>query len=293
MTVTRESRIAIGVAALLAASSVHAAPQPKSLVTELKTLGTKLLDDDQAVRDHLMTCLPPQGVAGIDKLLTGRIGQAVTVLQICDQPDASLVSFWFTKADHHDAQIVRISNDQSTVTVLASWKDMKNCDAGMCDHFSTTDSLVIANATDLDGDGDIDPVIDFATTTGDQGHESHRLSLWPSKTKHLVTLGDVVDRIERLETFPDRSGVGIAVSTRTFNGDVEHGCFNRGGALRACPMLVQAIWKQRDRRLEIARDWSGFTDASTPPDAKTLAGLLTELGVTSEEKARLTALATK
>jgi hypothetical protein len=293
MTVTRESRVALGVAALLAASSVHAAPQPKSLVTELKTLGTKLLDDDQAIRDHRMPCVPsPQGTAGIDKLLTGRIGQAVTVLQLCDEPDASLVSFWFTKADHHNAQIVRISNDQSTA-ILASWKDMKNCDSGMCDHFSTTDSLEIANATDLDGDGDNDPVIDFVTTKGDQGHESHRLSLWLSKTKHLVKLGDVVDRIERLETFPDRSGVGIAVSTRRFNEDVEHTCFNRAGVLRACPKLVQTIWKQRERRLEIARDWSGLTDASTPPDAKALEGLLTELDVTTEEKARLTALATK
>jgi len=203
---TGVQRVAIA-AALLVATSSRAAPLP---------------------------CLAsPEGAPAIDKLLAARVGQAVTILQVCDGGGA-LVSFWFTRAKQHTAQIVRISN-QSTVAVLASWKDMKNCDDGMCDHFSTTDSLEIVNATDVDGDGNLDPLIDFATTTGDQGHENHRFSLWLSKTKHLEQLGVVHDRIEQIETFPDRSGIGIAVSTRTFDGDLQLSCFNRAGAMRACP----------------------------------------------------------
>lgn len=292
MTGTRYQRqpaVAVFAALALAATSVHAEPRPKQLVAELKALGAQIVAEDEAARYTLPCHASPQR-AGLDKLLSTRAGHAVTITQLCDGDHGTLVSFFFTAADRHTAQIARVI-DPSTVIIIATWKDMKNCDSGMCDHFSKVDSLTIRNVADLDGDGILDPLVDFATTIGDQGREEHRFALWLSATKHLYQLGAVRDRIDWLETFPDRSGIGVAVSTRTLEEQQERHCFHRSGAMRTCPASVQAAWSKRERRLAIAGEWSNYTDDTVPPDAKTLASSLTELGVTADVMARLSSLA--
>jgi hypothetical protein len=164
-------------------------------------------------------------------LLRQQLGREVDIQQSIATSDGGYVAFVWTKDGRKTSQVAHCG--AKTCIVVASWRDIRNCDDGMCDHFSTVDTLGIAGTFDLDGDGSADAVLDFATITGDQGRESHRFAVWMSKSRALKKLGTIAGAIDSVASF----SAGVVVTTHDgFTGDptsTTH-CFGKAGAMK-CP----------------------------------------------------------
>ncbi|HEY1813714.1 MAG TPA: hypothetical protein VGG74_15290 [Kofleriaceae bacterium] len=170
-------------------------------------------------------------------VLRKQLGRELEIRQSCAFSDGGYVAFTWTKDGHETAQIARC--DVKTCTVVASWADVRNCDDGMCDHFSAIDSLDIVRTLDVDGDHRDDALLDFATITGDQGRESHRLTFWLSKTRTLRELSQLEGVIDSVEASP----TGVVVTTHDgFDGGPQSiTCFDQAGAKKTCPPQHPAV----------------------------------------------------
>jgi len=127
----------------------------------------------------------------------------VDVLQSCA---GGYVAFTWSKDYRKTAEVARC--DEATCTVLAKWQDLRNCDAGVCDHFSSVDHLSIAGIADVDADGTPDVFLDFWTTHGDQRKQDHRLKFWLSKKKKVQEVGAIDGAIDEVSDIPG----GVAVT---------------------------------------------------------------------------------
>jgi hypothetical protein len=161
------------------------------------------------------------------KLLVKSRGK-VEVNQSCE---GGYVAFAWTKADVKTEQVARCG--AQACTVIATWRNTRNCDAGMCDHFSEVDQLLIADVVDIDADAKPDVLLTFRTTHGDQGRVDHRLVFWLSKQQALKELGRFEGMIDYVSAIPG----GVAVTSHDgFDPDVTPTtrCFARTGPI-ACP----------------------------------------------------------
>lgn len=180
-------------------------------------------------------CVPDRAAtAHVAGTLAKRTGHPVEIAQACSAKDGGFVAFTFAAGGHKTAQIARC-DARSRCSILETWRDIQNCDDGMCDHFSTIDVLSIASTSDIDGDGTPDALLDYTSITGDQGSESHRVAVWLSKKHVLQQLGSFEGQIEGIEA----KSTGIAITTRDWisTESTQH-CFaiRQRGVTRTCPM---------------------------------------------------------
>ena len=179
-----------------------------------------------------LPCSPdPAETTTLASSLEKRTGHPVEIVQACSADHGGFVAFTFTGKHDKTAQVARC-NARATCSIIETWRDIRNCDSGMCDHFSTIDELLIASTADVDRDGKADALLDYATITGDQGRESHRLALWLSKKQSLQQLDSFEGQVELVEAV----STGIAVTARDWiSGTSTRRCFDQRGMSAACP----------------------------------------------------------